>query len=58
VRRAGDVLKAIALGATAVGIGRPFLCASRFFLPPRLLLLPEKLLPLIDVKSVTADGGR
>ncbi|KPV78436.1 uncharacterized protein RHOBADRAFT_10897 [Rhodotorula graminis WP1] len=27
VRRAGDVLKAIALGATAVGIGRPFLYA-------------------------------
>ncbi|GAA5844598.1 hypothetical protein JCM3766R1_002676 [Sporobolomyces carnicolor] len=27
VRRAGDVLKAVALGATAVGIGRPFLYA-------------------------------
>jgi L-lactate dehydrogenase (cytochrome) len=27
VRRAGDILKAVALGATAVGIGRPFLYA-------------------------------
>ena len=27
VRRAGDVLKAIALGAKGVGIGRPFLYA-------------------------------
>ena len=27
VRRASDVLKAIALGATAVGVGRPFLYA-------------------------------
>ena len=27
VRRASDVLKAIAMGATAVGIGRPFLYA-------------------------------
>ena len=27
VRRAGDVLKAVALGAKAVGIGRPFLYA-------------------------------
>lgn len=26
VRRASDVLKAVALGAKAVGIGRPFLC--------------------------------
>ncbi|KAK4704179.1 L-lactate dehydrogenase (cytochrome), partial [Phenoliferia sp. Uapishka_3] len=28
VRRAGDVIKAIALGAKAVGIGRPFLCKA------------------------------
>lgn len=28
VRRASDVLKAIALGATAVGVGRPFIYAS------------------------------
>lgn len=27
VRRAGDIIKAVALGAKAVGIGRPFLCA-------------------------------
>lgn len=27
VRRASDVLKAVAMGATAVGVGRPFLYA-------------------------------
>jgi L-lactate dehydrogenase (cytochrome) len=26
VRRAGDVIKAVALGAKAVGLGRPLLC--------------------------------
>lgn len=30
VRRAGDIIKAIALGAKAVGLGRPLLCESRF----------------------------
>lgn len=30
VRRASDVLKAVAMGATAVGIGRPFLYACEF----------------------------
>lgn len=28
VRRAGDVIKAVALGAKAVGLGRPLLCMS------------------------------
>lgn len=30
VRRASDVLKAVAMGATAVGIGRPFLYACEY----------------------------
>lgn len=33
VRRATDVLKAVALGATAVGIGRPFLYAYSSYGP-------------------------
>jgi L-lactate dehydrogenase (cytochrome) len=36
VRRATDVLKAIALGATAVGIGRPFLYAFSSYGPEGL----------------------
>lgn len=34
VRRAGDVLKAVALGAKGVGIGRPFLCKSMSTVSP------------------------
>lgn len=33
VRRATDVIKAVALGATAVGLGRPFLYASAYGQP-------------------------
>lgn len=33
VRRAGDIIKAVALGATSVGIGRPFLCKVYILLP-------------------------
>jgi len=31
VRRGTDVLKALALGATAVGIGRPYVCGLAAF---------------------------
>lgn len=30
VRRAGDIIKAVCLGAKAVGVGRPFLCECAF----------------------------
>lgn len=49
VRRASDVLKAVALGATAVGIGRPFLYAMSTYGQEGI----EQAMQILKVRSTT-----
>ena len=51
IRRSTDIIKALAMGARGVGIGRPFLCKSR-----RSLRKPRSADDLINVDAMSAYG--